>query len=318
MALRLRAQTSSRSRDDDDYDDYDEDKEYEPDTADPSGLYLLKIEVLGTKKPLWRRIWIWDNSSFETLNNSIIEEFEFHPNTRADFYHDAQRQHWLCNVWPGDGAEPDPTLRQVLKVGATLGYQFEGATDDEPKSRSIITVEQFVHDESEIPEDLVMEEGRNDDDIPDLYFLLKVQLKGYKPPIWRRILIPVKANFSDLHFAIQDKFDWGMDHLAGFYEESRYYSEEICSTHTCLGVFHPDPQLFRILYVGMTLTYIFDFGDCWTHLITVEKVVASEDELPKRLIWAKGDNVPQYPDEDEFWFFVVSRGCRLIAPIWFT
>lgn len=33
--------------DDDDYDEY-----YEPDTADPSGLYLLKVEVLGTKKPL--------------------------------------------------------------------------------------------------------------------------------------------------------------------------------------------------------------------------------------------------------------------------
>ncbi len=193
--------------DDDDYDEY-----YEPDTADPSGLYLLKVEVLGTKKPLWRRIWIWDNSSFETLNDSIIEEFEFYPNTCADFYHDAQRQHWLCNVWPGHGAEPDPSLRQVLKVGATLGYQFEGATDDEPKSKSIITVEQFVHDESEIPEDLVMGEGGNDDDV--LYFLLKVQLKGYKPPIWRRILIPTKAHFSDLHFAIQDKFDWGMDHLA--------------------------------------------------------------------------------------------------------
>jgi hypothetical protein len=45
---------------------------------------------------------------------------------------------------------------------------------------------------------------------------LKITLKGTKPPVWRRILIPDTATFEDLHDAIQTYFGWDNDHLHDF------------------------------------------------------------------------------------------------------
>ncbi len=36
----------------------------------------------------------------------------------------------------------------------------------------------------------------------------KIQLKEISPLIWRRILVPEKYNFWDLHVAIQDSMGW--------------------------------------------------------------------------------------------------------------
>lgn len=39
-------------------------------------------------------------------------------------------------------------------------------------------------------------------------FQLKITIKGSKPPIWRRIVIPIKATFENLHDVIQEIFGW--------------------------------------------------------------------------------------------------------------
>ena len=45
----------------------------------------------------------------------------------------------------------------------------------------------------------------------------KITLCDIKPAIWRRIQIPEKATFDDLHKAIQDSMGWLGYHLYAFH-----------------------------------------------------------------------------------------------------
>lgn len=136
-------------------------------------------------------------------------------------------------------------------------------------------------------------------------FLLKVELSDNfndvwsRNPhqVWRRILISGNKRFSDLHTEIQHAFDWLDDHLAGFFWD-RPYGETI-SEIVESGAFVPNPKLNAKLESGMQIYYVFDFGDDWTHLITVEGVYDSEADVPQDLVWSEGESFDQYPDFED-------------------
>ena len=129
------------------------------------------------------------------------------------------------------------------------------------------------------------------------FFVLKVELLYQDHPVWRRIAIPVKQHFSDLHLQIQKEFEWLNDHMAGFFYDQPF-GNEICEYSGYEGC-NPDPTLEKVLQPGMKIYYVFDYGDSWTHRITVEKIVERKADLSQRLIWRKGEAVEQYPDWDE-------------------
>ena len=280
---------------DDDVDWNEEDNE--PD----KGYFLLKVELQNTPTPVWRRLIISDKATLDDLDQKILIAFDWDEDMPTSFYKDDKCKQRLSINDDGYMMHPNPPLSQVITPGKTLGYEITDLCYKNKCNRCLITVEKLVQNKSEL-KNIVKGQGNPDDMIPEQFFLLKVQLLGFKPPIWRRILISNKARFSELHDAIQEKFGWDDDHLAGFFE-SKGYQDEICITEDYPGDFYPNPKLYRYLRVGESLGYIFDFGDDWRHWITVEKAVADKSELPKKLIWAKGDNVPQYPDsyydEDE-------------------
>ena len=136
-------------------------------------------------------------------------------------------------------------------------------------------------------------------------FLLKVELSDNfndvwsRNPhqVWRRILISGNKRFSDLHAEIQHAFDWLDDHLAGFFWD-RPYGETI-SEIVESGAFVPNPKLNAKLESGMQIYYVFDFGDDWTHLITVEGVFDSKADVPQDLVWSEGESFDQYPDFED-------------------
>ena len=278
---------------DDEFDD-----EFEDDFDEAKGWYLLKVELLNYKMPVWRRITLPDNAQLSDLRDCILEHFGLDEDIDTELYAgDGFKKLVTCTGFLAEYYDPDPTLRQLLNPGKYLGFQLA----DAKQSRFLVTLEQFVQELGELPPNLVMEQGVIEDDVPEYFFLLKVQLKGAKPPVWRRILISSKKRFSDLHRKIQFEFGWDNDHLAAFYADKGFRNEFCVSEYP--GEFSPDPKLERYLAEGVAFSYLFDFGDCWRHVITVEKVVSDRSELPKRLIWSKGDNVPQYPnfdDDDEF------------------
>ena len=56
---------------------------------------------------------------------------------------------------------------------------------------------------------------------------LKVSLSGSRPPIWRRVRLPVTATLGDLHDVIQVLFGWDGDHLHVFQAGKKQYSDPL-------------------------------------------------------------------------------------------
>jgi hypothetical protein len=108
---------------------------------------------------------------------------------------------------------------------------------------------------------------------------IKIILNGTRPIIWRKILIPVTATFDDLHHAIQISMGWWNAHLYEFEMRGGY------------KIGKPDPELdferrenaekIKLDIIStrgeMEFTYMYDFGDWWSHTIDVEGFVNKEE-----------------------------------------
>lgn len=105
---------------------------------------------------------------------------------------------------------------------------------------------------------------------------IKVTIDGITPKIWRRFLVKDNINFDDLHNVIQAVMSWGNYHLYSF----NIGKEEI-------GI--PDPdfrdnllnarkiKLKDKLSIKQKFGYVYDFGDNWEHILSVEKVLDNKD-----------------------------------------
>lgn len=126
---------------------------------------------------------------------------------------------------------------------------------------------------------------------------LKIQIKGIsKPPVWRRLLVPDHFTFSQLHQVIQNAFGWDDYHLFQF-------SPTGYGSHPQIGLedeWTEDDlenaqkvKLNKYLHQkGEKYTYIYDFGDDWTHTILVEDVLAGK-AIRAELLAGKGACPPE-------------------------
>ena len=108
-------------------------------------------------------------------------------------------------------------------------------------------------------------------------YQVKVGLRGAKPPIWRRLLVPADVSLGGLHNIIQAAFGWDGGHMHVF--------------ETPLGDFgRPDRELGHRAEGTVTLEqvaprarntirYTYDFGDDWVHEIVVEQVLDRDPAL---------------------------------------
>lgn len=104
---------------------------------------------------------------------------------------------------------------------------------------------------------------------------LRIELEHLEPQIWRRIDVPITTNLRALHHIVQAVMPWEDRHLYEFRVGEKVYGEPM-----------PDDAMWgrKILQAkslrlgalvkrGLTsFTYIYDFGDDWTHRITIENV----------------------------------------------
>lgn len=108
--------------------------------------------------------------------------------------------------------------------------------------------------------------------------LLKVELQGVRPKVWRRVLVPASIRLPKLHVVLLRVMGWDGGHLHEFeFAEGRY------------GM--PDPDwpdemedeskvtLTKALGYSITFTWTYDFGDDWAHKIKVERI----DTMPAEL-----------------------------------
>ena len=117
-------------------------------------------------------------------------------------------------------------------------------------------------------------------------YQLKVSLKGAKPPIWRRVLVPSDMDLGRLHRVIQAAMGW-MD----------YHLHQFIAGRTSFGVADDNAlewgmevederkwRLDQLLRCEKDkLRYEYDFGDGWEHDVTLEKVLPydAEQALPR-------------------------------------
>lgn len=125
---------------------------------------------------------------------------------------------------------------------------------------------------------------------------LRIDIKGAKPPIWRRVSVPAHFNFAHLHEVIQILFGWQGYHMHEFDvpdfglvmredvdEDDRRMLQGKTIEPTCV-------VSLSSLLEGMCFSYIYDFGDWWEHTIKVEKIIEQEEDYPRLLKWSQ-DNL---------------------------
>ena len=115
---------------------------------------------------------------------------------------------------------------------------------------------------------------------------LHVAIDGIAPLIWRRIVVDADITLRMLHHIIQVAFAWTDSHLHEFQIEDRTYCmfdnvnvAEMLGESDRIELDDRKGKLQRLLSPGQKFTYLYDFGDSWTHLITVEKIETNLDYL---------------------------------------
>ncbi|MGH7655919.1 MAG: plasmid pRiA4b ORF-3 family protein [Gemmatimonadaceae bacterium] len=108
----------------------------------------------------------------------------------------------------------------------------------------------------------------------------KITLRDVSPAVWRRIEVPAKYTFWDLHVAIQDAMGWVDYHLHLFRVANA--RGKLCE----IGIpdddpFQDDPVVLAgwtipiadyFSRVGASAQYDYDFGDGWVHDVRLESI----------------------------------------------
>lgn len=121
---------------------------------------------------------------------------------------------------------------------------------------------------------------------PTKIYQLQIALQGFKPKIWRRILLPADTLLSDFHYILQTTMGWTNSHLHQFIHGKKYYAEKAEDDDMWDELDQNDYegiQLDALLKsVNAHMTYEYDFGDGWMHDIQLEKILPWDDttQLP--------------------------------------
>jgi hypothetical protein len=123
---------------------------------------------------------------------------------------------------------------------------------------------------------------------------LKIEMRGVKPVVWRRILVPETVTLAKLHGILQWKMDWTNSHLHEWHIAHRRYGmpdrdwpedEPLTDDRRV--------RLHTFIEAGVRrLTYPYDFGDNWEHVVTVEDLVPPDPSQPPIVCLAGANACP--------------------------
>lgn len=135
-------------------------------------------------------------------------------------------------------------------------------------------------------------------------YRVRIDLKGAKPPCWRRLELASDLMLDELHDVLQTAFAWFGGHLhqfaaggSSFYDpKSQQYLTEYDIDEGEEGIAERDVRLDELLVdAGDRLFYLYDFGDHWEHVIKLEAVLPRDPEAP-RAVCTKGRR-PSPPED---------------------
>ena len=112
-------------------------------------------------------------------------------------------------------------------------------------------------------------------------YQLKITLEGLDPPIWRRVQVTGNMTLGDLHCVVQSVMNWENCHFHEFEVRGNRFSSAQSGLDEMFGdVGDEDAMCLADLNLrkGSKLTYTYDFGDSWEHLIEVEATLDRDPE----------------------------------------
>ena len=120
--------------------------------------------------------------------------------------------------------------------------------------------------------------------------------------LWRRIAIPANQTLDALASAILNAVEFDHDHLYRFSYQNRFGAlESINHPYLDEGPWTSDVLVGDVpLRTGQTMTYLYDFGDCWEFDVSLEQVdpdMVIEDSV---ILEAYGEPLEQYPSWDDW------------------
>jgi hypothetical protein len=109
-------------------------------------------------------------------------------------------------------------------------------------------------------------------------FRVRLDLRGAKPPVWRRLELPGDLSLPRLHDVIQAAMGWTNSHLhrfrTGSDHRSPYFVTQFDLEEGDEGTLEDDVRLDQVVAEeGDELWYEYDFGDGWDHKLVVEEVL---------------------------------------------
>ena len=126
---------------------------------------------------------------------------------------------------------------------------------------------------------------------------LRVELQRVRPLVWRRILVPDNVTLPKLHVILQWAVGWTNSHLHEFeIGRQRYGMTDDDWPGDEPALDERRVRLKPLLETGLRrFTYLYDFGDGWEHIVTVEDLVPPKPGAPL-VICTAGENA--CPPED--------------------
>lgn len=118
-----------------------------------------------------------------------------------------------------------------------------------------------------------------------IVYQFKIRLAEIEPTIWRRIQVPAKYSFWDLHVAIQDAMGWLDYHLHAFRLRPKHKrrpieigipGDEWEGEEVVPGWEVPITDYFT--EPGQVMEYEYDFGDSWHHEVLLEAILLKEKD----------------------------------------
>jgi Plasmid pRiA4b ORF-3-like protein len=112
--------------------------------------------------------------------------------------------------------------------------------------------------------------------------ILRIELEGIEPLIWRRVAVPTVVSLTELHRVVQAVMGWLNGHLWQFEVGHKIYGMRIPND--------PDwnervedanvTKLFSFLGSRVReFRYVYDMGDYWEHRVIVERLTAPLSEV---------------------------------------
>ena len=116
----------------------------------------------------------------------------------------------------------------------------------------------------------------------DEIVLLRIELQGIEPLIWRRVAVNAGMSLTGLHSIIQAAMGWLDRHLWNFEAGGRKFGMHLPDDPDWNGRLENANAIIlaTLLHSGeRQMQYVYDMGDFWEHSIIFEKVTGPSPEV---------------------------------------